>query len=274
MQSPNSRPTAMPRRSYTALRMLIAFAAAALVAACGGSGSSGFDLAAENAAIDKALDTGTCQMDQGLTICASGATSSPTMPPASPTPTTTVAPTDSATPTATQRGITPTATTTASSVTGTPTPTGTPPSAPTSTPTTRPPDTPTPTPTATLIPAQPGVDTNVASSDSVTCESAGPGQPCAFLFTFVPSGIPATAAYRVAVRGRDPNGDWAVYPVVDHGALIAVDPNVSTIQIAVLVFLADPGFVPDRIALLGDSGADYAFVTSPLTLQPLTLAAP
>ena len=49
-----------------------------LIAGCGGSGSSGFDLTSENAAITQALEGNRCVASGELTICPSGA--SPTLP--------------------------------------------------------------------------------------------------------------------------------------------------------------------------------------------------
>ena len=70
---------------------LAALLAALLLAGCGGSGSSGFDaLAAENAAIDRALATMDCTVEQGLTICASTVVEAPAAP--TPTPTRTPTP--------------------------------------------------------------------------------------------------------------------------------------------------------------------------------------
>src|SRR5215510_5740403 len=73
------------RRGPALVTWLAALACAVLLAACaGGSGSSGFDAAlkAENDAIDRAIESETCEVENGLTICASN-----TAPPPSPTAT-------------------------------------------------------------------------------------------------------------------------------------------------------------------------------------------
>jgi hypothetical protein len=59
-------------------------------------------------------------------------------------------------------------------------------------------------------------------------------------------------------------------PATDNSASIAVNPTPAgrRYQIAVLLFLRDPGFVPDRVNLLADTGADFAFVTPLLTPEP------
>ena len=72
------------------------------------------------------------------------------------------------------------------------------------------------------------------------------------------------------MRSRNPNSAWSILPVTDNSASIAVDPTPASrrYQIAVLLFAQDPGFVPDRVDLLGDTGADFAFVTPLLTPAP------
>ena len=81
--------------------------------------------------------------------------------------------------------------------------------------------------------------------------------------------MPPGAAYRVAVRTRNPDGPWLIVPVADASAAIAVDPSRSgrDYQIAVLVFLQEPGFVPEQVELLADTGADLAFVTPVLSAE-------
>lgn len=310
MYSRISRHPARSRRIVASLLGLFALACGTLLLGCaGGSGSSGFDaLAAENAAIDRALDSQDCQMEEGLTICVAPGMTAPTPPlptfTTTPLPTSTTAPPPStATPPATST-TTPlatgsagpidhrTATRTLSPVSGTVTPTisGTvalfptstvtlpvPSEAPTRVSTATPTHVPTRVPTATstrvitetptpsATPAEPGVETNVAPSKEISCEQAGPGQPCIFMLTFVPSGLPDNAVYRVAVRMRDPDSDWMILPVSDNAAGIPVELNGPPVQIAILVFLTDPGFVPDEVDLLADSGADFAFVTPLLT---------
>jgi hypothetical protein len=71
------------------------------------------------------------------------------------------------------------------------------------------------------------------------------------------------------VRSRNPDGNWQVLAAPGNSVVLelnASDPN-SEYQIAVLAFLQDPGAVPDTVELLGDTGADFAFVTPLLRLD-------
>jgi hypothetical protein len=314
----------------------------------GGSGSSGFDVLAENAAIDQALDSDGCEIFEGLTICAAApeptASETPIAPAATPSETPTIASSDTPAPTNTQNVIdftatptsevtatptiaieatpTPTsATTVAATPTGTPaaqtTPTGTgtpagetatptrtgAPVVPTATPTEfRPPGTATvtatqprsptarltqtvrptqtpiaatptptrapssPTPSATASPSRPNVATNVSASNTVPCRSET-ADTCTFTFEFRPIGLPSSAFYRVALRNRNPEGNWTVVAAPGNRAEISVQNTSPSdqYQFAVLVFPGDPGFVPDSVVLLSDTGADTAFVTPIIT---------
>jgi len=73
----------------------------------------------------------------------------------------------------------------------------------------------------------------------------------------------------VAVRARDPDGPWIISPAPGNSAPLTVDPAGPDYQIAVLVFLEAPDFVPAEVDLLADSGADFAFVTLPLSPETL-----
>jgi hypothetical protein len=256
----NRRPDPTPDRSRARWAWFVALWCALAVAACaGGSGSSGFGaLLRENRAIDKALETQGCEMNEGLIICASGA-ESPT-----PTPTETMQPPlDSPTQTPSPTG-TPGPLGTATATTTIPQPSLTATAAETTA-------TPTTTPTFTPIPSQPSVDTNIEPDDTIPCELVGADGPCFFVFTFQPQGLPSAASYRVAVRTRNPEGDWLVLPVVDNSAVIEIDtsPSGPDYQIAVLAFTEEPPFVPETVELLADTGADYAFVTPVLTPEIL-----
>ena len=288
----------------------------------GGSGSSGFDVLAENAAIDQALDSDGCEIFEGLTICAAApeptATETPIAPAATPSETATIAPSDTpsptntrividftATPTVAVTGMPTSAETAAASPTGTPaaqttpTRTGTPvfatatptefrppgtatvtatqPTArltqtvrPTQTPmaatptTTRAPNS--ATPSATASPSRPNVATNVSASNTVPCRSET-ADTCTFIFEFRPIGLPSSAFYRVALRTRNPEGNWTVVAAPGNRAEIGVQNTSQSdqYQFAVLVFPSDPGFVPDSVVLLSDTGADTAFVTPIIT---------
>jgi hypothetical protein len=223
-----------------------------VVASCaGGSGSSGFDIAAENAAIDRALGSQHCTENAGLTICASTGEIGPVQTP-EPTATATVIPSanDHPTPptTTTPTAVFATATTTrVANATATPTHTATL----------------VPTPTVTPSPAAPDVSTNLGTTDQLPCVSTHLG--CSFVLRFMASGFPSTAAYRVALRARNPDGAWRIEAAVGNSTTLFLQPLARQYQIAILVFLTDPGFVPDRVGALAETGADYAFVTGMLT---------
>ncbi|MFN8644521.1 MAG: hypothetical protein U0802_23730 [Candidatus Binatia bacterium] len=220
-------------RASDLLRMLASALALTCLAGCvGGSGSSGFDLAAaENAAIDRVLDGGACVAERGLTICASGMAASP-------------APSPTSTPPLAQ------------------TPTAGPDGTPTTTPATR-----SPTPTATLAPAQPAVDVAVDPADVAACAELDASNPCTVGVLIVPMAVPGGAAYRVAVRTRLPDGPWRILVVSELEVAIEVAPGVDTLQTAILVYDRDPGPVPAVIRVLADSGADFAFVTAPFAVR-------
>ena len=196
-----------------------------VLAACGGSGSSGFDFA-ENVAIDDALGQERCVDFEGLMICPADSGTPPVADSPTPTPTFTFTPTlPPATPTATTAGVDSSAPTTVVPLKtrtpspgpeqtvsstkmpgGTPTPTNVPPPSPRTstvraadrTPTRRPTDAaPTATATAASI-LPPGVPTTLDGASEVECERLDGG--CSFTFAFVPQGLPPTAAYRIAQR--------------------------------------------------------------------------
>jgi hypothetical protein len=217
-------------------RWVIAALCAALLAACGGSGSSGFDgVASENTAIDQALDSNGCVTERGLTICASGDVAIPPTPPPSPTGTP------------------------ISQSTGTPTPTGTPGRASPS---------PSPTRTATRPPSQPGVDIQPDATDVANCAATADSQSCSLRVVFVPISAPVDAAYRAAVRQRDPDGPWRILPVTGNQVDIVIGPEVAVVQTAILLYERDPGPVPAEVEVLSATGADFAFVAAPLVVRP------
>lgn len=272
------RPDSLLHRRRGRLAWLVALCCAVALSACaGGSGSSGFDnVTAENDAINRALDSQGCEVNEGLTICASGPTPTPSPTPTLPPPSPTATPTTTATPTRSFPALTATPSPTGNpGPTGSPTPTTTqpPPSATATTTGTIPP---TSTPTPTPIPAQPGVDINIGANNTIPCRQTGPGTPCIFVLTFQPRGAPASAAYRVAVRTQNPPSAWRVSPVTDNSAPIEVNTTRPGLryQIAVLLFVQEPAFVPDRVDLLADTGADFAFVTPLLTPERIAAAHP
>ena len=227
-----------PRR-----RALLALACAALLAAgAGGSGSSGFDIAAENLAIEEALDAQTCVASEGLVICPSGGET-----PGEPPLTRTATPLPTTTPTAEQPAptagptvpIPATLTATVRAITA--------------------------TPSATPIPA-PRVETNLGMSDIAECALALDSADCVFLFSFQPIGFPASARYEVAYRAREPDSDWIVVPAPEHVATLALDPGVQY-QLSVLVYENGPPAAPGTVNALAVTGATYAFVTPVLTVE-------
>jgi hypothetical protein len=226
-------PAAAPRRT-PAWRWLIAALCAAVLAGCGGSGSSGFDgVAAENTAIDHALDTNGCVTERGLTICASGELT-PTVPTPEPSPTATVNSNATATPTGTPAFASPT---------------------------------PSPSPTATRPASQPGVDVQPDTADVANCLAAPDNQTCTLRVVFVPIAAPVDAAYRAAVRQRQPDSSWRILPVTGNEVEIVIGPDVAVVQTAILLYEREPGPVPTAVEVLSDSGADFAFVTAPVVVR-------
>jgi hypothetical protein len=256
-----SRPRAHCRARW------ILLAALWLLAGCGGSGSSGFDLALlENRAIDRAVMTEMCQDVDGLTICPAAGTPEPT-------PTQTARPTHTASPT---RTVTPGSIATPSATHAVPEAT---PSATVTATAERPRDhTPTATPTPTDIPGTPNVSTNLGDGNALPCGIDQ--EPCELDFRFMPENIDPNATFWIAARpGGEPPGVWRIFPDPNRSGAqdapafeqpIAVDlpePD-STYQIAVLVFFVPPADAPETVERLGETGADLAFVTAVLHAQP------
>jgi hypothetical protein len=275
----------MDTRRYLWLTcLLLAFG----LGACeGGSGSSGFDVRSENAAIQEALVGQHCVQHESLTVCPAaetGATPSPTSPPSAvSTPTATSAqPGPSSTPSSafTATGVRTTTPSPPSSAATTPTGT---PAAPTSTATRTATAlrsvTPTPTATATATSGVQQVEIGIDPRAPLLCVSVQGGS-CAFVLPFTASGFPTTAAFCVAVRTENPNGRWMIGDVLTPSGLatwtfeVPVDINApvslccgTAVQAAVLVFFNPPTNVPATVDELVDTGADAAFVTEPFTVQ-------
>ena len=224
----------MPARTIGAWRWVLAALCAAVLAGCGGSGSSGFDgVAAENRAIDQALDSNGCVTERGLTICASGEVP-PTLPPPLPTPTATAMLNTTATPTGTPVFASPSAS---------------------------------PSPTPTRPASQPGVDVQPDATDIADCIAAADSQECTLRVVFVPIAAPLDAGYRAAVRQRQPDGPWQIQPVTGNEVEIVIGPGVAVVQTAILLYEREPGPVPAEVEVLSDSGADFAFVMAPLVVR-------
>jgi hypothetical protein len=246
------------------LRFLLALISLAL-AACSGSGSSGFDVSSENTAIDQALSQQQCVDFEGLTICP--ANSGPIVPsnPPTPTPTSTNTPTTTKTvnPFATATATRPPAATPSINATATRQPTATVPTV-------------TLTPTSAAPPMQ--VDTAIDGSAPVACAAINGLTRCTFTLVFSAQGFHADAEFRVAVRTVNPLGSWMVNatPLLSLGPAastfrvpvsVAVATSTTEVQLAVLVFAEPPAAVPSTVKALGDSGANFAYVTPPLRLR-------
>jgi len=258
--------------------LCLALAASVTLAACaGGSGSSGFDISPsrEDRAIEVALEEQRCVDLEGFRICPAEttATERPVESPTA-TPTPTVMPTspagETASPSPTRNALeTPSPTVPAN--------TETPPA---------PSPTPTPSPTRTIV-AAPGVDLTLNQSGAVDCADVGQDGICHLQILFAPFGFSPDTQFRVAVRELDratlePIGDWLIgeapvlvstsgTPVFAAG-LSAVPASEAAagkalVQFAVLVFLHPPATIPETIELLGESGADSAFVTAEITIE-------
>jgi hypothetical protein len=247
----------------------VLFVLGLLLSACaGGSGSSGFDTFpnSENAAIQTALDEQRCVEFEGLNICPAD-TNQGTQPSATPTRMPTGTPTSSFNPTPV-RSATATALVTAS-----PTPTRVA----------------TPTPTAEIHPPHlPVVDTGIQDG-SIPCAPADSGNGCILVLPFAPDGFPVGTVFRVAVRTVDPPSVWTLGSDVaptgspsapEFDAAVAIGTATQQpaqgvrVQLAVLAFVTPPDSAPATVQTLGDSGADYAFVTGDVSLQSAPGTAP
>lgn len=248
------------RSSFGFLAIALVLAGAALVQGCaGGSGSSGFGIA-ESIVLQRVADRQSCEIFDGILYCPADATGE-----ATPTeiPTATASPTAEAA--ETQTPATP-------ELTQTPAPTqGTTPM-PQFTPTIEPTTVPSPT-----GPLDAGIHTNAPRQlDNLFCTPVEFGQSCAVDFQFSASGFDDDEAFRVAVRLADTDEPWLVLEPVAatdsafvYSVRIPFDPTrplapEERIQLVVLVFERDPGPVPEHVARLSDTGADQAFVVTPI----------
>ena len=122
------------------------------------------------------------------------------------------------------------------------------------------------------------IQTGLDQSDTVRCAAIA-GDGCDATLPFVPQGFPETAVFRVAVRTVDPLGKWRIGGLtVSNSAPTRPDFNVPLalpqaplsehVQIAVLVFLHAPADGSSEVDNLADSGADFAYVTPEVTVQP------
>jgi hypothetical protein len=277
MPAPITSPFAsIHRRRRSAWAWLAALACATLLAACaGGSGSSGFDVITENAAIDTALATNECTVNDGLTICPSG--------PETPT----AVPSSTATPSAAPATRTATLALPTSTMTGVPSentrkPTNTPIIGKTASPT---PTIPLPstasrtatspqteTPTATPVPT-PQVRTDQSPGAIAPCSASDLSAPCLFEFTFEPQGFSGSTTYAVGYRTRNPDSDWQIVMPVGYTATIPLMPGAQY-QFAVLVFVTSEGRGAPVVDALAQTDANFAFVTPVLTAEEVEAQPP
>ncbi len=252
--------------------------AGVVAAGCvGGSGSSGFDIL-ESAALQRVNDNRKCEEFDGLIICPADAigVDGPTPVATEPAPPTSAPPTSA--PMATPSATTPVALGSPTATIAQPESTATP--ATTATITASPAATPTPSPT-TVVEAD--IRTNATDfSDSLSCPPSGAAGSCSNELRFTAQGFDATTAFRVAVRAVDSESAWSILvpvpsPTVDGDFdyvvqvpldLFAADaPGIGDFaQFVVLSFDRDPGPIPDRVARLADTGADRAFVVTPVPI--------
>jgi hypothetical protein len=115
----------------------------------------------------------------------------------------------------------------------------------------------------------------VDAASAVPC-AAVDATTCRFTLSFLAQGFPLGTQFRVAARSVDPTGAWSIgAPALPSAALPAdgfaapasVPRQAAQVQLVVLVYLQPPDFVPDQVELLGESGADLAFVASPVAVE-------
>jgi hypothetical protein len=266
MMAMKSKNPKLNRFPDTARRLAIVLLTALSAGGCaGGSGSSGF--ITEAAVIQSVLDEGRCMDLDGLQICPAGAAQiDPTEIPVSPAP--------SATPTIDPADIPSPMPTDTPGVEGTPALMESPTPTSTATPTS------TTTPTETTIPGM-GVDLVMAPTIFENCDSFAIDGVCLVL-QLVTRGFDHNARFYLAVRSVGSDEAWDIVAPIAAGdglgspALDAAVPihfggpansgDASALQIVVLAFFNDPGFVPERIDRLADSGADLAFAVAPIAV--------
>jgi hypothetical protein len=144
-----------------------------------------------------------------------------------------------------------------------------------------------PTPTIEEQPPRQAVDTALAGQTTIECVRVPGSNACTFVFSFAPQGFPPTAVFRVAVRG-DGDERWTILPEPvpvggqdetqfenDVGVTAPLDPQqggaTATIQVAVLVFFEPPPPLPETVRQLGDTNADFAYVTPAVVVESSSL---
>jgi len=129
---------------------------------------------------------------------------------------------------------------------------------------------------------RPHVGTGLDGATAVACAPSAGNGACGFVLPFMADGFSAATTFRVAVRTVNPDGPWRLtdtlppsgasnapefdVPVSVEGSSSAPPPS-EQVQVAVLAFLQPPTSVPVQVEDLGDSGADFAFVTNELAVE-------
>lgn len=212
-------------------------AAFAIVCGCaGGSGSGGFDIAAENAAIDQALETKECIDFKGLQICAA-ATATQTPPVGTPTA--------QATPVS-------------------------PPPTPAATPTRSPQGAPNVSIEQPGIPASDSLTCNLTESQGCLLpfafEVTQPPPGSAVYVAY--RNLPLPAVWTILPASSAAAGASSVFYTVTIAVpgSVASAGSTTSIQIAILIYPEPPSSVPASVEELIDAGPDFAFVSAPLTV--------
>lgn len=135
------------------------------------------------------------------------------------------------------------------------------------------------------VPA-PGPDGGVPGPSDVRVEAGfasevdcGIGDGCTLPIAVSTDGLPEGAQLRIAVRASTSNA-WQVGEPIEAQPASGADEVVTPVelagdpapgeevQVAVLVFVPPFGDVPPEVDALSETGARYAFVLSPVTLEP------
>jgi hypothetical protein len=126
------------------------------------------------------------------------------------------------------------------------------------------------------------VFTNAPGLDGpLRCARTSTPATCVIGFRFRATGLPETAAFRVAARPVGAQSPWSILVPIRSEVLggefeysidVSIDlstgqDDASAVQLIVLAFDSDPGPVPDRVTRLADTGADRAFVVAAVPIE-------
>lgn len=125
-----------------------------------------------------------------------------------------------------------------------------------------------------MNPGPAGVDVStMVDQEGATQCGATPQGLCHITITVTVSGLPAGAAYQVAGRSATPLTPWVIEgeatALPESGVFIttvAVPSTSLSLQAAVLVFVGRAGTAPGEVDTLTETGASFAFVTTPVTI--------